>query len=348
MTDLLRIDNLAVHYQNKAILSQLSLTLADSEILCLLGASGCGKTTLLKAIAGLLPVTSGSISLKGENITHQDSALRGIGLIFQDYALFPHLNVAQNIAFGLGQVSASERHAIIDEMLTLIGLSDYRHKFPHQLSGGQQQRVAIARSLACRPTLLLLDEPFSNIDTQVRLQLIDEIKSILKSQATPAIFVTHSKEEAFLFADKLALMAQGKIVQTGAPTALYHAPQNRFVADFLGQSNYVHATVIDAHTLGTELGNFSFATPLMFADQSAVRQGERVVCLIRPQQLQLHSSEPTNGHIINVRFLGHTFAYKVRLDTQTLVDVYSQKMLAEGERIKVTAKIDTAILFPDF
>ncbi|MBE2898538.1 ABC transporter ATP-binding protein [Pasteurellaceae bacterium 20609_3] len=343
MTDLLTINSLNVRYQNTPVLENLDLQLKRGEILCLLGASGCGKTTLLKAIAGLIDA-DGAIVLNGQNVSHKASADRGVGLIFQDYALFPHLTVAQNIAFGLSALNAQQREDTVAEMLNLVGLGAFRDKFPHQLSGGQQQRVAIARSLACRPQLLLLDEPFSNIDTQVRLQLIEEIKSILKSQSMAAIFVTHSKEEAFLFADTLALMAHGRIVQTGSPSALYQHPNSRFVAEFLGHGDYLPVQVTSSHSLSSPVGELHFDNALHKADQSAVKVGESLDCLVRAQQWQVRECPTGAGEVVKSRFLGHTFALEIAFAGQTWL-AYTNAPQAVGTRVALEASLARAILF---
>ncbi|MGL5567470.1 MAG: ABC transporter ATP-binding protein, partial [Plesiomonas sp.] len=221
----LQVENVSCRYNGRNVLEQLSLTVADNEIVCLLGASGCGKTTLLKAIAGLLPLAEGSIRL-GDTLLDGPGAsvppeARNIGMIFQDYALFPHLTVADNVGFGLTKFDRSARQQQVDEALALVNLQGLGDRYPHQLSGGQQQRVAIARALVCKPRLMLLDEPFSNIDTQVRMKLILEIRALLKQQGIGAIFVSHSKEEAFAFADRLALFRAGHIEQVGQPEQLY-------------------------------------------------------------------------------------------------------------------------------
>ncbi|TXX38646.1 ABC transporter ATP-binding protein, partial [Vibrio cholerae] len=219
MSCALLIENLTCQYDAQTVLKSLSLQVNPGEIVCLLGASGCGKTTLLKAIAGLLPLASGQLSLNCVTLDDGKCWLppeqRNIGMIFQDYALFPHLTVAQNVGFGLDAMPAKQKQAKIAEMLTLVHLDAFAERYPHQLSGGQQQRVAIARALAYKPDLLLLDEPFSNIDTQVRHELIIEIRKIFKQQGVTAIFVTHSREEAFAFADKMAVMNRGVIEQYG-------------------------------------------------------------------------------------------------------------------------------------
>lgn len=203
----LQVENVSCRYNGRNVLEQLSLSVADNEIVCLLGASGCGKTTLLKAIAGLLPLAEGEIRLgatllDGPGVSVPPEA-RNIGMIFQDYALFPHLTVADNVGFGLTRLDRPARQQQVEEALTLVKLQGLGDRYPHQLSGGQQQRVAIARALVCKPKLMLLDEPFSNIDTQVRMKLILEIRTLLKQQGIGAIFVSHSKEEAFAFADRL-------------------------------------------------------------------------------------------------------------------------------------------------
>lgn len=333
----LHVEAITVNYDRNTILQDLSLTLDGDHILCLLGASGCGKTTLLKAVAGLIPLSAGKILMNGRDFSEIPVENRKIGMIFQDYALFPHLTVAENIAFGLNHLSKKARIATVNEMAELVQLPDLLQRYPHELSGGQQQRVAIARSLACQPELLLLDEPFSNIDSQVRFQLIDEIKAILKSQQVSAIFVTHSKEEAFIFADKLALMDQGKIVQYGSPIELYQHPHNRFVADFLGVSNYIPCCMQQEGILSSPLGQHCHCSELRLANGQRLPKNKPLYCLMRPQDLNLSDEGQLNGIILNRHFLGHTFNYTVQVgDTQ--LSVYSSKDLPLQSAVNVTAK----------
>ncbi|OXY83569.1 ABC transporter ATP-binding protein [Oceanimonas doudoroffii] len=342
----LTIDDICCSYNGKAVLDGLSLRVESNEIMCLLGASGCGKTTLLKAVAGLLPVSGGDICINSRKVNGNGAAVvpeeRNIGMIFQDYALFPHLNVAQNVAFGL-QSKESNKAVIrtrVDEVLELVNLAGLGERYPHQLSGGQQQRVAIARALICRPQLMLLDEPFSNIDTQVRMRLISEIRSLLKEQGISAIFVTHSKEEAFAFADKLALFRQGHIEQVGRPQTLYQHPQTPFVADFLGQSNYVPATVHDSHSLQTPLGRIASLAAI------SAEPGSEGRLLLRPRQLLLSEAEQGNGRVLEQQFLGAHTRCLVECQGLTL-EVSINEPLPAVANVQVTVAPHALTFFPD-
>lgn len=347
----LDVTDLSCSYNGNLVLNHLSLQVGENEIMCLLGASGCGKTTLLKAIAGLLPVSQGEIAIHGQQMNADALAVvpekRNIGMIFQDYALFPHLSVAQNVAFGLQ--SKERNKALISEkvaeMLALVNLADLGERQPHQLSGGQQQRVAIARAMIGKPKLMLLDEPFSNIDTQVRMRLIGEIRELLKSQGISAIFVTHSKEEAFAFSDRLALFRAGHIEQVGRPQTLYQHPQNRFVADFLGLANYVPATVIDSHTLLTAMGPIA-SQSVLNADVGATGQ-----LMLRPRQIQLSlctqgSSEQGNGRVLEQQFLGTHSRCVVECQGQRL-EVSTNELLPAVSQVHVKVLPHALTFFPD-
>ncbi|MGY2575234.1 ABC transporter ATP-binding protein [Vibrio sp. C8] len=318
MSCALSIQDLTCQYDTQTVLESLSLEVDKGEIVCLLGASGCGKTTLLKAIAGLLPLTSGYMSLNCVTIDDGANWLapekRNIGMIFQDYALFPHLTVEENVGFGLRTLSAAERNSKVQEMLELVHLSSFGDRYPHQLSGGQQQRVAIARSLAYKPDLLLLDEPFSNIDTQVRHDLIAEIRKIFKKQGVTAIFVTHSREEAFAFADKMAVMNHGVIEQFGTASELYYQPSSKFVADFLGGGSYLPATRNTQGLFDTALGTLEAQV------QTEIEVGGGCELLLRPQQVLIRSSDKGEVTVLEQQFMGDHCRY--------VIDVHGTKLLA--------------------
>ncbi|MBN6709684.1 ABC transporter ATP-binding protein [Haemophilus haemoglobinophilus] len=345
--DNLKIQSLSCQYNQQIVLHQLNLELNKNEILCLLGASGCGKTTLLKAIAGLQPITQGKISLNGQDLTPIPVEQRNIGFIFQDYALFPHLTVAENIQFGLDKKSAVEKQQILQNMLNLVHLNGLEDRYPHQLSGGQQQRVAIARALACKPKLLLLDEPFSNIDSQVRYQMIDEIKQIVKQQGISAIFVTHSKEEAFAFADKIALMKDGKIIQTGATDQLYHQPNSKFVAEFLGKHNYIDCHLDQQNQLHSLFGIQPISTSLKLADQSPLLPNTELHWLVRPHQIQAIPHLQGHGMVTQRQFLGQYYQYQISVSDiqQTEIHVQTAQLLEIGQKVQLFYQDQQPILF---
>ncbi len=337
----LNIEKVSCHYNGRPVLEQLSLQVADNEIVCLLGASGCGKTTLLKAVAGLLPLAQGEIRL-GETLLDAPGVsvppeARHIGMIFQDYALFPHLTVAENVGFGLTGQDRGSRLQQVEEALALVNLQGLGERYPHQLSGGQQQRVAIARALVCKPRLMLLDEPFSNIDTQVRMKLILEIRALLKQQGIGAIFVSHSKEEAFAFADRLALFRAGRIEQVGEPEQLYRRPGNRFVAEFLGGVNYLAAEVVDSHCVQTLLGTICGQEP----HGRAV--GERLQLMLRPQQLALTAADDGELRVREQQFLGHHCRVLVECGGQQLEASIGEPL--EGGSARVTVAPHALVLF---
>lgn len=248
---ILDLKNISLKLENHQILKDVSLELEDGDIACLLGPSGCGKTSLLRIIAGLEERSDGKIILNKK--TCQDTGLflppqkRKIGMVFQDYALFPHLSVSENITFGLGHLKKNEQIAKLDEMLELVKLGPWKDNYPHKLSGGQQQRVALARALAQSPAILLLDEPFSNLDTELRYQLSEDVRNILKQLKMTAILVTHDQTEAFSFADKIGVMKEGVIQQFSTSYDLYHSPQTPFIASFIGEGVIVPGDLVKAY-----------------------------------------------------------------------------------------------------
>ena len=298
----LTIKNLNCAYQKNTVLESLDLTLNDNEIVCLLGESGCGKTTLLRAVAGLQTELTGKIAIQKKVLNDGDifipPELRKIGLIFQDYALFPHLNVFDNVAFSLIKISKKEKQERVQEALDLVQLGDLGERFPHQLSGGQQQRIAIARAMAYQPDLMLLDEPFSNLDQHVRFQLIHEIRELFKQRQMSALFVTHSKEEGFAFADRIALMRAGKIIQIDTPQNLYQRPITPYVADFMGQTNYIEVEVVDQYAYETCVG-------LLSSDEMILEPlGQKLCLLLRPEHLALTFNQDGEGVIKLIEFQG--------------------------------------------
>ncbi|MBH0060332.1 ABC transporter ATP-binding protein [Pseudoalteromonas sp. NZS71] len=314
------LQGVSYHYNGTKVIHNLDLTVGKDEIVCLLGASGCGKTTTLKAIAGLIEAKQGSIFIDGKLVSDEQSFVspehRNIGMMFQDYALFPHLTVANNIAFGLSKMSKAQKQQRVDEMLKLVHLIGCADRFPHQLSGGQQQRVAIARALAYKPSLLLLDEPFSNIDTQVRFELIADIRRIIKATQVSAVFVTHSKEEAFAFSDTLAIMHRGKIEQQGTPEQLFAAPCSKEVAEFLGQGIYLSAEVLTATEYKTPFGLV----------ESYIESKQNVsvgLIYVRPHQIELVADNQSDklskrATIISRRFIGSAYVYSLVIDKQEI------------------------------
>lgn len=306
MSAILQLSGVCSQYGELTILNGIDFSLNRGETLCLLGASGCGKTTVLKSIAGLQAISGGEIILNQQVVSSYTQQVpaekRGLGMLFQDYALFPHLTVADNVTYGLRQHSKAEKQNKLQAMLSLVQLEGVEAKYPHQLSGGQQQRVALARALACEPDLLLLDEPFSNIDNQVKFELIEQVRGIIKRSNVAAVFVTHSKEEAYVFADKIAVLNQGKVEQIDAPQTLYRQPKNQFVAEFMGPLN----------TLDTAKVSGSL--------QAHLKQDNRVLHF-RPEHIKV-SAEPNEGSLQGVvkqtRFVGSHYQLVVEIDQQTI------------------------------
>jgi iron(III) transport system ATP-binding protein len=349
---LLEIDRVSHAYGTHAVVTDLSLTLATGEIGCLLGASGCGKTTVLRLIAGFENPSIGSIRLLGETIADPTRQTppeqRRIGMVFQDYALFPHLDVNDNIGFGLRQVDAATRRRRIDELLALVGLGGRGGKFPHELSGGQQQRVALARALAPHPRLLLLDEPFSNLDIELRERLSLEVRDILKATQTTAILVTHDQHEAFVVADAIGIMQAGRIEQWAAPYDLYHRPATRYVADFIGQGVFVPGEVIAPQCVRVELGELATELPVECAQSCATCQRDcRLDVLLRPDDIVHDDASPILAEVTHKAFRGAEFLYTLRLPSgaEVLSLVPSHHNHAIGERIGIRLFADHVIAF---
>lgn len=338
----LTLKQLTIAYQEQLVVNNCSFSVAKGEILTLLGASGCGKSTILKAIAGLLPLNGGEIWLNekliASNTQHTPAQQRGIGMIFQDYALFPHLTVAQNIAFGLRHLSKNAKQQRIKDYLEMVRLENYSKRYPHELSGGQQQRVAIARTLAREPQLLLLDEPFSNLDNDVKNSVIEEMRVLLRTQQMTAIFVTHHRAEAFALADRIAVMNNGGIQQIGSAIELYDQPANTTIANFLGNGTRLRLTKQGTHWQSSLI---SFLDPLPENLIILEKTPENLEILLRPYQIQLHADNQANAQIIASHFHGDTHAYTIALPEQTIT-VHSEKRFSVGEKVKIILNIRKA------
>ena len=338
---LLEVSNLSHAYGGEAVVHGLSFALARGAIGCLLGPSGCGKTTVLRCIAGFEAVQEGEIRLAGRVVSRPGAALapekRRIGMVFQDYALFPHLRIADNIAFGLARFGAEERAERVRELADLVRLAEVLQKYPHEISGGQQQRVALARALAPRPELLLLDEPFSNLDVELRERLSHEVRDIIRASGATAILVTHDQHEAFAMADEIGILHAGRIQQWDVAYNLYHRPANRFVADFVGEGVFLPAKALNASQLEIELG--------VLQAESAGRRDLEV--LLRPDDVVHDDSAPTQAEVVHKAFRGAEILYTLRLASgrRVLALVPSHHNHALGERIGIRLDVDHVVAF---
>ncbi len=350
----LELDSLTLAYGRQKVVDGLGFVLEQGRIGCLLGPSGCGKTTVLRAIAGFEPAAGGSILLDGRVVSdarrHLPPEKRRIGMVFQDYALFPHLTVARNIGFGLRGLPEREVAERIGALLERIGLPGQGGRYPHELSGGQQQRVALARALAPRPALLLLDEPFSNLDVELRERLSAEVREIIKSSDTTAILVTHDQHEAFAVADEIGIMHQGRIQQWDTPYKLYHRPANRFVADFIGQGVFLPGKVLNNRQVEMELGVLESRIPVKCGvGCTECKLGCHVDVLLRPDDVVHDDGSPLRAEVVSKAFRGADILYTLRLKSgaQVLSLVPSHHNHAIGEPIGIRLDVDHVVAFHD-
>lgn len=340
------ISGVSIAYDGVPIVSGVDFTLARGDIGCLLGPSGCGKTTLLRAVAGFEPLASGEIHLHGRQVAGPGLNLppeeRRAGMVFQDFALFPHLSVARNVAFGLRFLGRRERRVRVAELLELVGMAGAGDKYPHQLSGGQQQRIALARAMAPRPDILLLDEPFSSMDAELREQLAREVRELLKREGVTAILVTHDQLEAFAMADRIAVMSGGRIHQVGSGFDLYHEPADRFVADFIGQGIMLPGRVVDDRRIDTELG------PLTGTSPHGLAHGTPGEVLLRPDDILHDDASPLRAEVVNRAFRGAEYLYSLRLASGQVILclVQSHHNHAIGEHIGIRVAVDHLVAFP--
>jgi iron(III) transport system ATP-binding protein len=348
----LEIENLHVAYGEQTVVRGLTFSLRRGAIGCLLGPSGCGKTTVLRCIAGFEPPAHGVIRLNGALVSGPATMVppekRRIGMVFQDHALFPHLSVADNIAFGLHGSGRGERSARVRELAELVGLGAVLRQFPHEISGGQQQRVALARALAPRPELLLLDEPFSNLDVDLRERLALEVREIIKASGATAVLVTHDQQEAFAIADEIGVLHEGRIEHWDGAYTLYHRPANRYVADFVGQGVVLPAKVLNSHQVEIELGVLDGAIPHSCEMGCHVcGKGCSAEVLLRPDDVVHDDAVATRAEVVHKAFRGAEILYTLRLESgrKVLALVPSHHNHALGERIGIRLDVDHVVAF---
>ncbi len=328
----LRCVDLTKRYGDLVAVDRVDLEVPRGSLTALLGPSGCGKTTVLRLVAGLLDPDEGTIEIDGHPVTGPGVAVaperRNVGMVFQDYALFPHLDVARNVAYGLRGLPRKERADRVASALSLVGLETLGERLPAALSGGQQQRVALARALAPEPDLILLDEPFSNLDASLRAAVREEVRAILHAAEQTAVFVTHDQEEALSLADEVAVMDRGRVHQVATPQTLYTAPATRFVAEFVGEADVLP---------GTRAGRYLVDTPIgRLPTDRALRAG-RVTVVVRPESLELRRAEDGTGVVTALSYFGHD-----QLVTVEVADGYHLRSrrgpgldLARGDRVRL-------------
>ena len=351
----LQLEHVAVEYgkgpkAHRAV-DGVSLALATGEIGALIGPSGCGKSSLLRAIAGLQAIAQGQISSGGQIIsTPADITapeVRGVGMVFQDYALFPHMSIARNVGFGLAHLPRPDRQARIAEVLQLVGMADLAGRMPHELSGGQQQRVALARALARKPSVLLLDEPFSSLDAAMREKLAQEVRSILKAAGSTALVVTHDQHEAFAMADRVGVMQAGRLEQWDTPYQLYHQPATRFVAEFVGDGVLLPVQLQAAGAAGgllqTPLGELTLS-PEQAAGHAP---GQDLWLLLRADELVLDAASPLQATVSQVQFRGgwQLCSLQLACGQSVLLQTSSLRPLQVGQSVQIAARLNSVALF---
>jgi iron(III) transport system ATP-binding protein len=324
----------------------VSLAVSPGEILALLGPSGSGKTTILRLIAGFEVPDAGVITIAGRVMSDATAPAgavppeaRGVGIVFQDYALFPHLTVDGNVGFGVRRTDGDAARARTREVLALAGLGHLAGRYPHELSGGQQQLVAVARALAPAPAVLLLDEPFSNLDTDLRAQMRVDVEKVLRATRTTAIFVTHGQEEAFAMADRVGVLHRGRVEQVDTPEDIYHRPATRFVAEFVGAASFVPG-IVTRGTIVTAVG--------MFVHASAEKDGDTVDVMIRPDDVAFTEGNGGDAVVVEREFRGTETRYLLALDSGVRLtsDQPSWATTRAGVRVRVTVRLRHVVVFP--
>jgi putative spermidine/putrescine transport system ATP-binding protein len=343
----LRLDKISRSFGTHHALRELDLTIRGGEFVALLGPSGCGKTTALNCLAGLLPLTSGAITLDGRRIDTLPPEQRGFGMVFQNYALFPHMSVRANIGFGLRmrRVPRAEARRRVDDALRLVQLEQFADRLPGQLSGGQQQRVAIARAIVFEPPLVLMDEPLSNLDAKLRLDMRIEIRRIHQSAGLTTVYVTHDQEEALSLADRLVVLRDGQVMQVGTPEDLYMQPANRYVAGFMGYRNMLE--------LPLQGGTGEFVTVAeddltLFGSARGDLNGADAVAAFRPEDVVVADTGENrmDATVEVVEFHGREQAVQARLGNGQELTIRTDKRLAPGERVVLSVPKERVLVFP--
>lgn len=342
---ILKVENISCDYDSQSAVKSASFGLEEGSLACLLGPSGCGKTTVLRAIAGFHNLLGGTITLNNICISSRTVNIppeqRNISMVFQDCALFPHLTVEKNIAAGLYGHAKNTIGDTVAEMLDYVRLAGFSKRYPHELSGGQQQRVALARALAPKPRLLLMDEPFSNLDLELRENLGREVRDLLKNIGTTCILVTHDQQDAFTFSDEVGVMKEGKIEQWDTPYNLYHKPATRFVADFIGDGVFLDAAILGQNKIWSEL---AVLTGDLAAD---ARRGQRIQLLVRPDDIIHDDDSKMTAKIKKKTFRGESYLYTLVLPSgnEILSLVPSHHNHAIGEDLGIKLEIDHLVYF---
>jgi len=340
----LEIENISLNLDNDRILDSLSLTVKEEEIISIIGPSASGKSSLLRVIAGFENISSGKVKLNGQTVDDTSIIIepqkRNIGIIFQDLALFPHLNCAENITFGISELSSKEKMERLDRLVKVLDIIEISKKYPHEISGGQQQRVAIARALAPQPEILLLDEPFSALDENLKEKLLADLKILLKEEKITTIVITHNIKEAFQISDKIAFLSNKKIIQFDSAYNIYHKPLTREIANFCGIGSFINGEIIDKNHVETSLGKH-------FGDTTSYEIGSSIDILIRPDDI-IHDDDSTkSARVIEKNFHGSDFLYKLKLNSGENIFCYtpSHHDHALNEVIGIKSEMDHLILF---
>ena len=344
----IRCSQLTKRFDSVLAVDSVDLEIWPGEVIAILGTSGCGKTTLLRLIAGLEAPSGGSVEIEGARVSSTEYVRppeqRGLGMVVQEYALFPHMTAASNVAFGLKGLQPDRREARVDEVLSLVQLNKLGGRYPFELSGGQQQRVALARTLAPNPVTVLLDEPFSNLDSSMRQVLRKEVETILRSQGTSAILVTHDREEAFAVSDRVGVMIDGKLLQLDTPEGIYHFPASREIARLTGPCDFIPGQVVDHGAVNTDIGILGFKS-----SAGKLSPGDEAIVLVRPDDLELVPVDEGLGTVAAREFRGDQVVLSVQLDSGATVRSRRRSFstLPAGSRVRVTpVKTIPFVAFP--